>query len=302
MQYGTLRGALVRKLTRVALLGAALGWSMSSHAVVNLFEYLLNTDGVSACAFGPCDFSDLDSASGDFGSGIGDLDAALAEVTIDTSGFDFAGFSGLGNIVLEVTGPGAHNVHLFVDHDIDFEFADEDGFATGTAAAGQTWEIDEPFESTVQDAIDQFDDSDLGFPYAGDIYANTLDSNPLDSFLDEGIDLFGTDRGAFVNNFDATYGLAPEDTSLALGWNFDLAADETATVEFLVSLVMPDAGAFFLTQTDGDGGDPIYFSASLVIEAPPPDPDPVPEPGALLLLGSGLLAMTLRRRRLTLSD
>jgi hypothetical protein len=138
--------------------------------------------------------------------------------------------SGLGTLTMTVTGAGPHYLGFFVDHEIDVNtngFSNETGILHGTVAGGQSWEIDEP-----------------GY-VNGDIYIN-IGHGALDNGI--GISVFG----------NTTF---PDDVSMALGWNFNLAAGQTATASFLVSQSAPSG--FFLEQHDPDSDASIYFSSSL---------------------------------------
>jgi hypothetical protein len=174
--------------------------------------------------------------------------------SLDASGFDFS--TGFGSLVVTIGGAGAHSVDFFFDHDIDAAFNtffNELGSVTGAPGAGQSWEIDEP-----------------GFLF-GDIF---------DNFLAGALD-------------DSNALLSAEDVSMALGWDFVLAADEIATLQFLISDVMPASG-FFLAQFDPDSDYTLYLSSTLRIEGGGPG---VPEPGTLLLIGIGALGLAAARRR-----
>lgn len=188
---------------------------------------------------------------------------------VAAGGFDFA--SGLGSLSVTVSGASDHNVIAYFDHEIDQTvntFFNELGGTGGALGAGQSWEIDEP-----------------GFLF-GDIYDNwqagSLDnSNALD----------------IAENAD--------DVSMALGFDFTLAASQTAVVTFFLD-VINNAPAFFLTQFDPDsiaaqlaGPNQLFFWATLEIRGDEEPPTGVPEPGTLLLLAGGLLALArVRRTRL----
>lgn len=171
--------------------------------------------------------------------------------SVNTSAFDAT--TGLGQITVSVTGAGAHNVLGFFDHEIDETvntFFNEYGAMVGVPAAGQSWEIDEP-----------------GFVF-GDIYTHLM-------------------AGA-LDNTNGVPNTSPDDVSMALGWSFSLAADETATLRFKVGTQEP-AGGFYLSQTDPDSQASIYLTSTLNIFQGGPD---IPEPAsvALVLLGLGALA------------
>jgi hypothetical protein len=126
--------------------------------------------------------------------------------------------SGLGQFDLEFASNGSHSVSAF----FDFEFGrsantyfNEYGQAVGTPAPGQSWEIDEP-----------------GFIF-GDIYDNLVFNS------------LGNDNAAPQGS--------EEDVSFALGWDFNLAAGETAYLSFFTALTAP-VDAFYLSQTDPEMG------------------------------------------------
>jgi len=178
---------------------------------------------------------------------------------VDASGFDFV--SGLGVIEISVSGAGPHNVIGFFDHEIDElenTFFNETAAVVGLAAAGQSWEIDEP-----------------GFIF-GDIFDNFLD-----------------------NTLDNTNAFPPEDdVSMAIGFDFALAAMETATVSFFLGLGN-ETGGLALQQIDRDSDASIYFWGELDIR----NTIPLSEPGTLWLLIAGVGGMFLsRRKRLVIAE
>ncbi|NOQ65172.1 MAG: hypothetical protein GQ582_11735 [Methyloprofundus sp.] len=175
---------------------------------------------------------------------------------INASGFDFT--TGLGSISINLSGAGTHTVDAFFDHDIDTgnnTHFNETAFSNGVAIAGQSWEMDEP-----------------GY-VNGDIYDNFQDS-----LLDNGI---GT----------SIYGNTsfPEDVSMAMGWDFLLAANETALINLLLSDTAP-TGGFFLIHSDSESDNSIYLSSSLSITA-------VPVTDSLWLMISGLLGLVTVKRK-----
>ena len=210
-----------------------------SAATIDLWDYAFNIDGTLSYATTP--------AGGDL------------------SGFD--DWTGIGTISVEMTGAGDHYFVAFFDHEIDQDyntfFQNEYGEAVGTAAAGQSWEIDEP-----------------GYAF-GDIYDN-VPAGSLDNF----------------NNVPTGW---EDDVSMAMGWDFYLESYQTATISLILSTENPGS-AFYLSQTDPDSEATIYFSSTLTISGDDPgtgddNNNIVPEPSTIILFGIGLLGLAGAGRR-----
>jgi hypothetical protein len=164
----------------------------------------------------------------------------------------------LGTVQLTINDPGNHFVGLFVDYEIDEAtntFFNEHGALSGGPNFQQSWEIDDPWN--------------------GDIFWNFKDSNYV--------------VGSQLDNFNAVPAGMENDVSMALGWDFVLAAGETATIAFLISETMPESG-FYLSHTDPDSAASIYFSSTKV----------VPIPSSLLLLVTGSLSILFIRLKIWL--
>jgi hypothetical protein len=160
----------------------------------------------------------------------GNIDGTISSPPgMDVSAFD--DITGLGIISVTVSGTGSHYVGLFVDHEIDEAintYFNETGATSGSPAAGQSWEIDEP-----------------GF-VDGDIYGN-LEAGDLDNGI--GTSIYG----------NTTF---PDDVSMAMGWDFVLA-DQPALITFNLDTAPP--GGFYLEQYDPDSDVSVYFSSSLTV-------------------------------------
>jgi hypothetical protein len=218
----------------LGVLALAVGSTAARAAEVTLFERDFNIDGVVTSGAPPAG--------------------------VNLSGFDAA--TGLGTVTVQLSGAGNRYVSVFADHEIDETintFFNEVGSASGTAAAGQSWEIDEP-----------------GYAF-GDIYTHFT-------------------AGALDNSSGVPPG-SPDDVSMAMAWSFVLQADEVATVSYLFSATAP-TGGFYLTQSDPDSGASVYLSSRLSILSGGGQV-PEPGSGALVGLSLAALALSQRRRAAT---
>ena len=194
---------------------------------------------------------------------------------MDGSGFDTN--TGLGRLVIQFPkgNPGNYTFRAFFDHEVEETtngFDNENGGTGGGAlGAGQSWEIGEPGYQT------------------GNVYGHFLDG--------------------VLGNTNGVGGGMRDDTSMAMGWSFSLAAGESARVTLVLT---QDAGQvpanlFYLMHEDGESGERVYFWGQLekVGDEPPgPEPEvvvsvPVLTPiGMLGLLGGiGISALAMIRRR-----
>lgn len=138
--------------------------------------------------------------------------------------------AGLGTYSLSVAGAGNHNVIGFFDFEMYEDtntFFNESASIFGAAAAGQSWEVDEP-----------------GFVF-GDIVDNVI-------------------AGSLQNHNAVSAGLE-DDVSFAMGWDFSLLDTQTATIDFVFTDILPTVG-FYITQLDPDLGESFYFYSTLTIE------------------------------------
>lgn len=156
-------------------------------------------------------------------------------------GVSLGGFNtmtGLGIVTIQLSGAGSRHVGMFADHEIDEvtnTFYNEYGAASGSPAAGQSWEIDEP-----------------GWTY-GNIYDNF--------------------KAGVLDGTNGVPSSAPDDVSMAMAWAFTLDAGQTATISFRYSDIAP-TGGFFLSQFDPDSNATIYMSSGLSIQTGGQVPEP----------------------------
>lgn len=130
-----------------ALLGMSSLSAQATPSAPDLFEYDLNIDGiVSSPTFG---------------------DPIPAGVDVSL----FNDLTGLGTITATITGLGSHTFDAFFDHDVGAVTGlNEIGMATGVAAAGQSWEIDEPFSGDIFDNfLNSTLDNSVGLPIPEDL-------------------------------------------------------------------------------------------------------------------------------------
>lgn len=172
-------------------------------------------------------------------------------------------FPSLGSYTFHFNSAGSHFGGIYLDYELnepENTFFNEYGAVAGTAPIGLSWEVGMP--EINPDSMDIYDN----------FFANSL-TNAIFNGLMTG----------------------PEDVAIAMLWNFTLGAGERADLTFTASTSAPE-DRFYLAHYDGaDGADALYFYADLKVE--PTGPEPVPEPSTLLLLGAGLGAAVLSRKK-----
>ncbi|MGV8075117.1 MAG: PEP-CTERM sorting domain-containing protein [Syntrophobacteraceae bacterium] len=107
-------------------------------------------------------------------------------------------------------------------------------------------------------------------------------------------DIYDNFLAGTLDNANGVPSYAPDDVSMALGWNCLLDPGSSATIQFLLTDLAPASG-FYLSQTDAQNGDQLFIYSTQDIEGG--GPVPVPEPGSMMLLGTGLVGLFARRRR-----
>lgn len=231
----------------------ALILGLPSTALADLQEYLFNVDGTL--------YHNVATAP-----------------ELNSAGFDFT--TGLGTLLFTIDPgvAGSYFVTVYFDHQLHAPFYNEYGAVNGVPGAGMSWQIDEPGFGDANRLGTIFDNASN----------NTLDNtNHIPGTLSN----FSNDCGA--NGGGAVNPACNNDVSMALGFNFILAADETANIAVAASLVQPTG--FYLRQHDPDTPSDVYLNGSISIR---PSTVVIPEPGSWVLFGTVglLLASALRRR------
>jgi len=160
----------------------------------------------------------------------------------------FNSSTGLGSLSWTTSGAGTYKFIGYFDHEIDQAI---NTFFNESGAANGVPGSKQSW---------QLDD-----PWNGNIYGNVIAGS--------------------LNNTN-TVGTAPQDVSMALGWDFTLASYQTALITLSLSETAPRG--FFLSQTDPNSQYTIYYSGELDIRGVPPQ---VPLPAAVWFLGSGLVGL-----------
>jgi hypothetical protein len=238
----------MKKLT-IALLGvAALACLLPGSALadISLQESLINVNGTQ--------YYDTFSVPG-----------------LNTAGFDQT--TGLGSLSLTFSpGPGTYYVTSYFDLELSVPFFNEYGSVSGSPAAGETWQIDDPLFGTI----------------FANAQGNTLDNTnhtpgTVDNFL-----------GGCASVYAPSCANSNDDVSWAMGFAFTLGANQEEVISLLLSQTAP-SGGFYLQQihpVDPNNATAVnaYFSSSAVTK---PIGTTAPEPGTWMLLITGLCLLML---------
>jgi len=196
------------------------------------------------------------------------VDETALPPTIDQSGFNWG--SGLGSLTWNLD-PGAAD-HYYIASFFDFEI-DQEGTILG-------WAADKGAVNNYTDSRLSYEIDEPGYT-SGDIYDHLLNYDGYASTFDNLV--YNDINGA--NN-------VVDDGSVGMGWNFDLTADQYATITFNVTTTDPVNG-FYLKQWNSETNNAVYFTSNLTIESHTPPPQGVPEPSAFSLILCGLASLSL---------
>jgi hypothetical protein len=162
---------------------------------------------------------------------------------------------------------------VYLDNQLHAPFYNEYGAVNGAPGAGVSWQIDEP----------GFGDANRTGTIFANVEANTLDNtNHVPGTASNFFGDCGANGGGSVNPG------CNNDVSLALGFNFILAADEFATITVTATPTLPASG-FYLRQADPDTPSNLYLTGTISIRPGGPRPPGIPEPESWLLVGAGAL-------------
>ena len=191
--------------------------------------------------------------------------ADVAALGVNLSSYNTS--TGLGTITFTSTSTGAGYFNAWFDESVSTPFFNEYGSTSGTASAGESWEIGDSYASSI------FNDAAAG----------TLTNT---NQLPEGAS----------NYLNPCTGACNGDVATALGYSYNVAAGDEEIITVTVSTTAPSSG-FYLDQTHPvDPNNPtagnVYFSLTAE-QIPQGSSSSVPEGGAplfYLLLAAASIA------------
>lgn len=204
-------------LISVSCAVAALALPNTEAAVISLFDFAFNVDGVVTPGAFP---------------------AGVSGAAFDTS-------AGLGSVHITLGGGGPHYVAMFVDHEIDEAvntFYNEVGAVGGLPPSGQTWEIDEPGWIN-GDIYANFEARALDNALGVSLFGNTVFPDDVSMALAQSV-LLGASESAELT---LTLGLVPPRSGFYL---VHTDPDSVASIYFSSTLtVIPEPAAAWLPLT-----------------------------------------------------
>jgi hypothetical protein len=213
---------------------------------------------------------------------------------LNVSGFNTT--TGIGTITLTFDPGTGGNFYIgaWIWNPAGVPFYNEYGAVNGSAASGQSWQIDVP-------EYDVTNDSNHG---PGTILDNLAagalsDTNSIPGTTSNYLQNCGANGGGAINTS------CNGDVSMALGFSFSLA-DSTQEEVITLNVSNSNPGGFSLEDVHpvdaaNTSATDLYFSGSAVEQAvgssgPPPPPPAVPEPASYLLLATVAAFLGIRMR------
>jgi hypothetical protein len=220
--------------------------------------------------------------------------ASIANLT--QSGFNST--TGLGTYQLTYTAgaSGSFYIGAYFYVPAGIPFYNEYGAVNGSAAKGETWQIDSP----------EYSQTSLNRP------AGTIVDNLASEALDNTNSVPGSTSN-YLNNCGANGGSAANTAcddfvSMALGFSFSLSKGQTETVDFTVGTSAPTGFSLEdIHPVDGSNAAAldVYLSGSATAGTQPPPPPPpsgAPEPASAGLVAAAVGVLAFAKMRLSRKD